>query len=307
MRRASGVVLATVVALLVAACGGYVSPATNVSATQATLNGSVSCNGGDANAGGTPCEYYWEWGTVASGGYPNTSPVQGPVNANVSNVPVRYDVSGLQPSTQYQFKLCGKGDGITSFECVGPQADQSAAQTFRTKSGASPPPVSWSEVSPSLPAGDSGVLAGVSCLSGGSCVAVGTTCPSASCESSQGIYGAGTVPLVEVFDGSTWTRQSVPLPAGAIGAELNAVSCRSVRFCLAVGEYSTADTTLQTGNDSFAARYDGTAWTSQALNITDGGQRWPGGTDETAISCASTTYCVAGGYGRRGTARVGRT
>jgi hypothetical protein len=63
----------------------------------------------------------------------------------------------------------------------------------------------------------------VTCLSAARCTAVGTS------------HG-----LVENWNGTRWTRQSVPRPAGTMWPYgLNAVSCTGASTCEAVGSIQT--------------------------------------------------------------------
>ena len=79
-----------------------------------------------------------------------------------------------------------------------------------------------------------GSLSGVSCTSSSDCTAVGffTSSPSSS-----------AVPLVEVWDGTTWTAQTPPNPAGGRTTLLNGVSCASPTVCTAVGFAAASGTT----------------------------------------------------------------
>jgi len=71
-----------------------------------------------------------------------------------------------------------------------------------------------------------------------------------------------TVPLVEFWDGSAWTIQTVSLPSGASGGQLFGVSCPSMTVCTAVGIYYTA-----LGGPSeelaLAESWNGTNWSLQ--------------------------------------------
>jgi hypothetical protein len=73
-------------------------------------------------------------------------------------------------------------------------------------------------------------LSGVSCSSATECTAVG------SYDDSSGVQ----VALVERWDGSTWTIQNTPIPSGATGSSLSAVSCTSATACTAVGSYTNS-------------------------------------------------------------------
>jgi sugar lactone lactonase YvrE len=76
-------------------------------------------------------------------------------------------------------------------------------------------------------------LKDISCTSASACVAVGEYISKTSPE-----YR----PLVEAWNGSTWTVQSSSVPSGAIGEMwdgLSRVSCLSATECTAIGTYST--------------------------------------------------------------------
>ena len=85
------------------------------------------------------------------------------------------------------------------------------------------------------------VLSAVSCPSSTACVAVGSYSNS---------NGRALIPLVERWNGTKWTIQSVPAGGGR-GAGLTAVSCSSGSACTAVGHHTTSGGTEQT----FAVRY----------------------------------------------------
>jgi hypothetical protein len=71
---------------------------------------------------------------------------------------------------------------------------------------------------------------GVSCAGPSACVAVGAEQD-----------GAGhQLALAESWDGSAWSLDAVPVPAGATGGELDSVSCLTGGVCTAFGTYATA-------------------------------------------------------------------
>jgi hypothetical protein len=114
--------------LILSACIGDSTPATNVAATSATLNATASCSGSP------PCYWYWQWGTTASGTFPYQSPVGGPYSGSISNLPLSYDATGLLPDTSYTYEFCGKGDAVPNFVCVSPGTN------FTTLPSSVPPP-----------------------------------------------------------------------------------------------------------------------------------------------------------------------
>jgi hypothetical protein len=120
-------------------------------------------------------------------------------------------------------------------------------------------------------------LNGVSCLSPASCTAVGN-------------YQSGKhshVTLAERWNGSAWSIQPVPLPAGAARAFLNSVSCTSASACIAVG--SSLDSA--SNNSPLAERWDGTSWSIQQTPAPAGGQA----VILNGVSCPSATSCTAVG------------
>jgi hypothetical protein len=187
----------------------------------------------------------------------------------------------------------------------------------------------WTVYSP--PAGGattSGSLNGVSCVSATACTAVGFYINSAG----------NQMTLTEFWNGSSWSIQPTPNPAGA--GRLTAVSCAAATACTAVGLYINSAGTQVT----LAEFWNGTSWTiqsspnlspSSALNGVSctsatactavgsnnsqtttlaelwNGTSWtiqttpnptPGGENTlSAVSCASATACIAGGQGGLGT------
>jgi len=130
---------------------------------------------------------------------------------------------------------------------------------------------------------------GVSCASPTSCTAVGLY------DKKSG-GGAHEVPLAEHWDGSRWTVQAVPLPAGAIAADLDGgVSCPSATACTAVGGSAGP-------NQSFAPlveSWNGATWRVQPTPAL------PAGADNpffAGVSCTSAKHCTAVGVFLNGAA-----
>jgi hypothetical protein len=95
-------------------------------------------------------------------------------------------------------------------------------------------------------------LGGVSCPSASACTAAGSYLPSG---------GHGFLALAEGWNGSSWSTQLPPRPAGAIASFLNGVSCTSSSSCTAVGGYDTS-TGLPV---ALAERWNGTSWSVMAI------------------------------------------
>jgi hypothetical protein len=137
---------------------------------------------------------------------------------------------------------------------------------------------SWAIQSTPNPAGaDSSSLEGVSCTSPSACTAVG-----------HYVNSAGTtVTLAEAWDGTSWTIQPTPNPAGATFSGLFGVSCTSASACTAVGHYINSARALAT----LAERWDGTSWTIQPTP--NGGGQTNAVLD--GVSCTSASACIAVG------------
>ena len=87
---------------------------------------------------------------------------------------------------------------------------------------------SWTSQAVPLPSGNNGgQLSSVSCTSAADCTAVGNYNPSTG----------GEMTLAEHWDGTAWTIERTPNPAGAIGSYLTGVSCPAAAACTAVGQY----------------------------------------------------------------------
>jgi hypothetical protein len=118
---------------------------------------------------------------------------------------------------------------------------QGAAPAF----AASP---SWVIAQAPQPTGGGG-LEGVSCPTVTMCLAVG--------HQNAGPFTEPDGPLAELWNGTAWTIQPTPSPAGFQYGVFNAVSCSSAAFCMAVGRaYSSPDT-----NRTFAEAWNGATWT----------------------------------------------
>jgi hypothetical protein len=122
------------------------------------------------------------------------------------------------------------------------------------------------------PSGD-GSLNAVSCTSATACMAVGSSSGGFCIFNSCNTF---TEPMMEHWDGSSWTTQIEPIPSG--GGILFSVSCTSDTACTAVG-FSNLGT--------LAERWDGTTWTTQTTPS--------GGDSLNAVSCTSATACMAVG------------
>jgi hypothetical protein len=146
---------------------------------------------------------------------------------------------------------------------------------------------SWSIDTTPTPAGaTNSFLVSVSCTAPNACVAVGTFNDA----------GLTSGPLAERWDGSSWSIQTTPNPAGATQAAFESVSCTSPTSCTAVGGHDDASCCLRPVEDptgqTLAEHWDGTAWSIQPTANPSGGSSTAAG-----VSCTSENACVAvGGF-----------
>jgi hypothetical protein len=139
---------------------------------------------------------------------------------------------------------------------------------------------SWRKQQTPNPPGDTTpgvfpVLSGVSCPAAGFCEAVGS-------------FDSGRIAvlLAETWDGTSWTIQPVPSPAGSPSAIFRSVSCVSATSCEAVGF-----TRVSSGELPLAEAWDGTSWQLQSV---------PGPAGQLhqellGVSCTSASFCEAVG------------
>jgi hypothetical protein len=136
------------------------------------------------------------------------------------------------------------------------------------------------------------VLSGVSCTSLTACTAVGYF--------TDGV-GAG-VPLAERWNGTRWTVQPTPRPAGATNSLLFDVSCASPRSCTAVESFIKRSGSAV----PLVERWNGASWSIQSTPNPS-----PANGDRVSylggVSCASTTTCTAVGHSGNGSGTGGAT
>jgi hypothetical protein len=128
--------------------------------------------------------------------------------------------------------------------------------------------------------GDSALqLSSVSCTAATACTAVGAYFDDAT---------AQEVPLAERWNGTRWTRERVPLPAGETSAALTGVSCASATVCSAVGDAGTTDYNLTV---AFGVSWNASGWRTQAMTFPAGAST----TWLTSVSCPAAGTCTAFG------------
>jgi hypothetical protein len=108
------------------------------------------------------------------------------------------------------------------------------------------PSAGWSiQPSPNPPDANQSELSAVACAKGGTCMAVGWY---ATLQEERST-------LAERWDGSTWSIEPTPNPAGALGTWLDGVACPSSNDCEAVGTSLLSDRTI-----GVVERWNGSTW-----------------------------------------------
>ena len=135
----------------------------------------------------------------------------------------------------------------------------------------------WSLVPSPNPATGQGSdgLSAISCVSASACTAVG----------SYKRPSGQSRPLIESWNGSTWTV--VPSPHPGSGSALNGVSCTAADNCSAVGGYASAGIPSRTLVES----WNGTTWS--VVPSPAKGNR--GNSSLAGVSCISASACTAVG------------
>ena len=137
---------------------------------------------------------------------------------------------------------------------------------------------SWGIVNAVNPPGSPATqLTAVSCLSSMWCTAVGY-----SKDGSNNRHA-----LVETWNGTAWTVATTTPPVGEKTSQLNAISCATSSWCMAVGGYTNASSDFV----SLAEVWNGTAWS--VVTSPNPGAGTSG--EFNGVSCAGGGFCAAVG------------
>jgi hypothetical protein len=283
-------------------------PATGVTATGATLVGTV-------NPRGSETKYYFDYGSTEAYG---TKTAEASGGSGTSNVEATKAITGLVEDQTYHFRVVATnsfgttlGKDVTfktpeypgtwkitttlnpsetldsylrGISCTSSSACTAVGEYTLNASTYMPMAERWNgsewalQSTPNPSGAKTTELLGVSCTSATSCVAVGYY------ESSGGVYFS----LTEIWNGTEWKIQATAEPSGTLNSLLKAVSCTSSTACTATGWYeSSAGVEVP-----WAARWNGTEWTVQSMPAPTGAKAsYPNG-----VSCTSATSCTTAGY-----------
>jgi hypothetical protein len=134
----------------------------------------------------------------------------------------------------------------------------------------------WSVIATPAPAGaTASFLGAVACPAATSCFAVGGH-----------TNGGSTFANAMHWNGTAWSIEAIPKPAGSTYSELNGVACPTTTSCFAVGGY-----TSPSGRNLFAVHWNGSAWSIRTTARPAGAT----GAGFDGIACPAPASCFAVG------------
>jgi len=227
---------------------------TNVLWSSATLNGSVNPEGAETT-------YEFEYGTSISYGKKSEP---GKVAAGFGAQKVNKSLSGLEPSTTYHYRIVAKN--------ANGSATPGADKTFTTSA------VFWNIKETPNPAGASD-----SNLYDVSCNPSTKACTSVGKSTASGVDS----PLVQRWNGTSWSEQTAAKKAGSTHNRLFGVDCPSETRCLAVGNYQNAEG----GPATLGELWNESKWSVQTTPVPSEATS----SELVAVGCNSTANCRAAG------------
>jgi hypothetical protein len=181
---------------------------------------------------------------------------------------------------QFTDVSCSPGGG-SQCAAVGSYENSDGGESVLAERGS---PGSWSVTPAPIPSGVyAATLTSVSCPSTTFCMAVGNT--------AQTVFSTSREPLAEIWNGSSWQLVPLPDPGTNFGNQLVSVSCASQAFCVAIGS------AVQKSGSNYAADQLVETWSAGSWQIASGTLIALSPNDETqaAVSCVTTTFCLAVG------------
>ncbi|WP_445148888.1 hypothetical protein [Baekduia sp. Peel2402] len=114
-------------------------------------------------------------------------------------------------------------------------------------------------------------------------------CPSSTLCFAAGYYNNGTddLPLMEVWNGTSWSIQSLSLPVDTHAGKLAGITCTSASSCWSVGFIETDGQPRK----ALAISWDGSSWTTGSAAIPAGAV----GSALSGVACPSASNCQAVG------------
>ena len=148
-------------------------------------------------------------------------------------------------------------------------------------------------VSPSPSVKTASGLNGIACYPSG-CVSVGVECvKGTACFSLNGAYWTAAVrPLVENWNGKSWSISRSVQPAGSYAASLNEVRCTSAKQCVTIG-FTAAS--AKAPSIAYSEVWNGKAWKVEGVPMPPETNHDPNSTALNDLACPSASDCVAVG------------
>ena len=149
------------------------------------------------------------------------------------------------------------------------------------------------KLSPSPPVKTASALNGIACYASG-CVSVGVECvKGTSCFSVGGATETSDVrPLVETWDGRSWSISTSVQPKGSASANLDEVRCTSATHCVTIG---TEESGSHKPSIAYGEVWNGKAWKVQPVPVPPETDHYPNSTVLNDLACTSASDCVAVG------------
>jgi hypothetical protein len=212
--------------------------------------------------------------------------------------------SGWTPATTPSLSVADPSSTLTAVSCAAPGScmavgsDAAGVLTLRSLAGhfspqTAPNPGDGSDASNTMPA-----PASVACAARRTCLMVGSYTNAAGNDNG----------FAERWNGTSWALQHTPGQGSDAATTLDAVSCPSVRRCIASG--SRADSVgepMSSTTSAMTEQWSGLGWSSathQPASPAQGAGESPDN-ELTGLSCSSSHRCTAVGFASTG-ARCGR-
>ena len=282
--------------------------ATHVTPREATLHATI-------NPESLATTYYFEYGLTESYG---TKLPTGELSAGRANVQVSSEqLSGLELEKTYHYRVVAKNssgttdgedrtfipsrstiqvppresswgeDWLNGITCVSESSCMTVGYYYNSITSPNNRALSYQLVGGQwlqreIPLNEherSPYLTGVSCTTSNACTAVGRIELNSSDRDSA---------LVERWNGSTWSRQEVPLPEGSLQAELYGVACVTEAECFAVG---TVESSAKVWSNFSTLWHNGSWGTLTTPTSTESTE-----SEIRGVSCGSATTCMAVGW-----------
>jgi hypothetical protein len=207
--------------------------------------------------------------------------------------------SGWTPAATPSLSVADPSSALTAVSCAAPGScvavgtDAGGVLTLRSRAGrfspqTAPNPDGGNDASNTMPA-----PASVACPTSRACLMVGSYTNAAGNDNG----------FVERWNGTSWVLQHTPAQGSDTATTLDAVSCPSIRHCIASGTRSdNVDAPMTSTTSAMTEQWSGLAWSYQTHQPASPGQGAGESPDNelTGLSCSSRHRCTAVGSATTG-------